>query len=122
MLIVIGSDGNTLDSQVSKRFGHSNYFVLYDTSSQIFEAFKNDEHQIHRHENLGELVEKGAEVFIVGNIGPHAFEIIKSFNKKIFLARKMTVGDAIKKFLDGELIELSEPTAKKSIGHRNRYH
>lgn len=119
MLIVIGSDGNTLNSQISKRFGHSNYFILYETNSQTLEAIKNDVNQPHKHKNLIEFIDRGAEIFIVGNIGPHAFELIKSFNKKIFLARKMTVENAIKSFLSGELTELFEPTAKKSIGHRN---
>ncbi len=119
MLIAIGSDGNVLESQISKRFGHSNYFILYDTNSQTFDVFKNDDNRVHNHENLIDLINNGAEVFIVGNIGPHAFELIKSFNKKIFLARKMTIENAIKSFLNGELTELFEPTVKKSIGHRN---
>lgn len=55
------------------------------------------------------------EAVIVGNIGPHAFEIIKSFVTKMFLSRKMTVEEAIEKLLKNVLEELSEPTAKKRI-------
>lgn len=119
MLILIGSDGNNLDSLVSKRFGHSNYFILYDTESKQFEAVKNEEEHKHNHRNIVDFINKGTEIFIVGNIGPHAFETIKSFEKRIFLARKLTVGEAINKYLNGELIELFEPTAKKSIGHKH---
>ncbi len=100
MKILIGADGNNLESMVSKRFGHSNYFILYDTNSKTYEATKNEEHQKHNHQNLIEYINKGVEIFIVGNIGPHAFETIKSFDKKIFLARKMTVDEAIKKIFE----------------------
>ncbi len=118
MLILLGSDGKDLQRSVSKRFGHSNYFIVYDTESSKFEAFENV-HTKHNHENLIQFITRGVEIFIVGNIGPHAFDLIKSFNKKIFLARKMTIEEAIQKYLNNELIELFEPTVKKSIGHEH---
>ena len=118
MLLLIGSDGNTLESSIAKRFGHAEYYILYNTNSKEFEAVKN-EHEGHNHENLEEFLEKGVEVFIVGNIGPHAFEIVNTPKSKVYLARKMKVSDAVNKFLDSELQLLTEPTAKKSIGHLN---
>lgn len=116
MLILIGSDGNKLESPIAKRFGHAEYFILYNTETKSFEAFENI-NEGHNHENLQQFLDKGVEAFIVGNIGPHAFKVINTSKSKVFIARKLSIQDAINKFLNGELELLSEPTAKKSIGH-----
>jgi predicted Fe-Mo cluster-binding NifX family protein len=116
MLILIGSDGKDLNSPVSMRFGHSNYFLIYNTETKSLEIFENVGHS-EKHEELGELIAKGVEAVIVGNIGPHAFESVNTPHSKVYLARKMSVNEAIEKLLKGELQQLNEPTAKKSIGH-----
>lgn len=60
MLIVIGSDGNTLGSQVSKRFGRASYYIAYDTASELFEVSEN---------NIQHETELEAEDEIIGKIG-----------------------------------------------------
>ena len=116
MLILIGSDGNKLESPIAKRFGHADYFIIYNTETKSFEAFENID-EGHNHENLQQFLDKGVEVFIVGNIGPHAFEVINTPKSKVYLAKKMSIQEAVDKFLKGELKQLTEPTAKHSIGH-----
>lgn len=121
MLILIGSDGNSLESQIAKRFGHANYFILFNTEKKSFEAFENID-EGHNHNNLRIFLDKGVEAFIVGNIGPHAFEIMNTPKSKIYLARKMLVREAIEKYLKGELRQLSEPTVKRSLEHGHHSH
>jgi predicted Fe-Mo cluster-binding NifX family protein len=116
MLVLIGSDGDSLESQIAKRFGHANYFILFNTDTKTFEAIENTAAE-HNHENLQDFLDRGVESFIVGNIGPHAFEITNTLKSKVYLARKLNVSESINKFLKGELEHLTEPTAKKSIGH-----
>ena len=116
MLILIGSDGNKLESPIAKRFGHADYFILYNTETKSFEAIENVD-EGHNHENLQQFLDKGVEAFIVGNIGPHAFELVNTPKSKVYLARKMSVQEAVEKFFKGELKKLTEPTAKHSIGH-----
>lgn len=116
MLILLGSDGNSLESPIAKRFGHANYFILYNTETKSFEAFENID-EGHNHKNLQQFLDMGVEAFIVGNIGPHAFELVNTPKSKVYLARTMTVQEAINKFLKSELKLLTEPTARKSIGH-----
>ncbi len=120
MLILIGSDENNLQSRVAKRFGHANFFILYNTETKNYEAFENKD-EGHNHENLKAFLDKGVEAFIVGNIGPHAFEIINTPRSKVYLARKMSVSESIDKFISGELEHLSEPTVKRSIGHAHEH-
>jgi len=121
MLILLGSDGNNLESLISKRFGHAPYFLIYNAISKNIEVFENID-EGHNHDNLNNFLKMGVEVFIVGNIGPHAFDIINKPNIKIYHANKLTVKEAIEKFENNELKLLTEPTAKKSIGHNDHEH
>ncbi len=65
---------------------------------------------------------KGGNNDVVGNIGPFAFERLKSGGARIYLARKMNAAKAIELFQQGELQELNEPTAAKSIRHKAHNH
>ncbi len=116
MLILIGSDGNSLDSPIAKRFGHASYFIMFNTETKTYEAFENIAEE-HNHDNLQDFLGNGVEAFVVGNIGPHAFKIINTPKSKVCLARKMSVSESITKFLNGELEHLTKPTVKKSIDH-----
>ena len=124
MLIVIGADGNTLGSEVSKRFGHASRYIVYNTESGLFNPLKNDHEEESEtesgdeHADLRRFPEEGVKGFIVGNIGPQAFQIIKTPETRIYLARKMTVAEAITMLLNNEPTELTAPTAKRSIGHK----
>ena len=118
MLIFLSSDGKNLENPVAKRFGHANYFILFKTETKNMVTFTNTDER-HNHENLQLLLNKGIEAFVVGNIGPHAFEIINTNGSKVYLARKMSVEEAIEKLRNGELKQLNEPTTKRSIGRNN---
>ncbi|MFH1195838.1 MAG: NifB/NifX family molybdenum-iron cluster-binding protein [bacterium] len=119
MILLIGADGNNMESIIAKRFGHAGFYLMYNTETKNFEAIENDDKE-HNHGNLQRFIDNGVEVFIVGNIGPHAFDAINTPKSKIYLARKMLVREAIEKHLNGELKQLTEPTAKKSIGHEHK--
>ncbi len=118
MKLVIGSDGNTPESPVAKRFGHAEYFIVYNTDNNSYEAFENIDED-HSHNNLLQFPAQGINTFVVGNIGPHAFPLLKENGCNIYLARKMSVAQAAEKYKVGELKELLEPTVKKSVGHHH---
>ncbi len=121
MLICIGADENNLESKVAKRFGHANYIILFNTETNSFESFINN-NEGHNHDNLQEYLDRGVRVFIVGNIGPHAFDILKSGGSKVYLARKMDSVEALAAFNNNGLKELLEPTIKNSMGHGMHEH
>ena len=114
MLILVGADGNNLENAVAKRFGHANYLVVYNTETKNYESFVNN-NEGHNHDNLREYLDKGVRVFIVGNIGPNAFDILKSAGSRIYLARKIKIVQAIELYNKGGLQELVEPTIKNSF-------
>lgn len=109
-----------MESQVSKRFGHAAYYIFYDSDTNSFESFANEE-EGHNQEIMEKFLGMGTETFIVGNIGPNAFEMINTPRSNVYLARKMTVKEAIDNLLNGNLERLNEPTAKRSINHGKKH-
>ncbi|MFN2396695.1 MAG: NifB/NifX family molybdenum-iron cluster-binding protein, partial [Bacteroidales bacterium] len=111
---LIASTGDTLDSKVSGRFGHSNFFLVVDPQTMNFEAFSgipaNEPAQ-----NINQFIQGGIKKVIVGNIGPSTFFEITSSGFKIYLCRNMWVKEAIKKVENGEIEPLNEPTLSDSI-------
>lgn len=67
------------------------------------------------HSKLIDLTHEGVSDFVVGNIGPRAFEVLNKMNCKIYLARDNKAGDALKKLKNNVLIQLFKPTLKNSI-------
>jgi len=59
---------------------------------------------------------KGANVVIGGNYGPNALPILNQAGIKVVSAFGMTVKDAVTKYLNGELQEISQPTRSSYAG------
>jgi len=116
MKILLGTDGNNLNSKIAKRFGHAKYYLVCDNNNKIIEAIHNPEHD-EKHQVLIDAIENSVKIFIVGNVGPHAFSILNNDETKIYLARNITVEEALKKLADNKLDLLTEPTVKKSMHH-----
>jgi predicted Fe-Mo cluster-binding NifX family protein len=118
MRIAIAADEADSQSKIAKRFGHAKYYLLYDLEKNEFEPLLNPGHG-EKHEVLFDIAAKGVSTFIVGNVGPGAFETISKINAKVYLARKMTVAEAIEKYGRNELEKLEEPTIKESFEHHH---
>ncbi len=117
MKILLATDGKALESKIAKRFGHANYYLIFDNESKEIEARVNHGHD-DNHSSLIDLANEGVTDFIVGNIGPNAFKVLNDKSTKVYLARKNKAKEALDKFLNNELEELTTPTLKRSIeGH-----
>ena len=117
MKILLATDGETLESKIAKRFGHANYYLIYDSDTKKIDARTNHGHD-NTHSNLLELANEGVTDFIIGNIGPNAFKVLNKAETKIYLARKYTAIEALDRFFNSELEKLTKPTLKRSIeGH-----
>ena len=117
MKILLATDGKTLESKIAKRFGHANYYLIFDSESKKLDPKANSDHD-NNHSSIVNLTNEGVTNFIVGNIGPNAFKVLIDKNTKVYLARKYKAKEALDKFLNNELKELTAPTLKRSIeGH-----
>jgi predicted Fe-Mo cluster-binding NifX family protein len=84
-----------------------------DAATRELQVIKNHEHD-ETHAIIPHLAGQGAEVFVTGNIGPHAFQLIRSLNRQVALARRMPANEALDKLQWGELELLNAPTVKHS--------
>jgi len=114
MKIFIATDTAELNGMVSKRFGHANFYIIYDIESNNYDIITNADHD-EKNTVLSSATNNGINTFIVGNVGPHAFGIINTPNSKVYLARKMTAEEAINKLVNNELELLTDSTVKKSM-------
>jgi predicted Fe-Mo cluster-binding NifX family protein len=114
MKILFATDGETFESKIAKRFGHANYYLIYDSESKNLDAKINPGHD-EEHSGLVDLTNEGITNFVVGNIGPNAFRILNEKKAKVYLARKYTVKEALDKFFNEELEKLTKPTLKHPI-------
>ena len=117
MKILFAVEDDNLKGKIAKRFGHAKYYLIYNTENNKLEKRINSGHD-DEHSGLIDLVNEGVKYFVVGNIGPNAFKVLDDRDAKIFLARKLTVDEALNKFLNNELEQLEKPTLERSIeGH-----
>lgn len=121
MKVLIAAKGPSLDSSISKRFGHAPYYLLVDTATTQVQAIDNSDHDDETHAIIPEMIGQGVEVFITGNIGPSAFKIVRSLHRQVALARHMSAGEALDRLSRGELEILSAPTLKHSV-HDHTHH
>jgi predicted Fe-Mo cluster-binding NifX family protein len=114
MKILLAVNDRSMNSKIAKRFGHANYYLIYDRDSKNLDVRVNSGHD-EEHSGLVDLINEGVTNFIVGNIGPIAFRILNDKNAKVYLARDCRAQDALDMFLNNELEELKNPTLKRSI-------
>jgi len=121
MNVLIAADGPTLDSSVAKRFGHAPYYLYVDANTGQVQATENTDHDDETHAIISQMAQQGAGVFITGNIGPHAFALVRSLGRQVALARKMSAAAALEKLQKGELEILQAPTVKQSFHDHTRH-
>ncbi len=124
MNYLVAASEPILDAKISKRFGHSEYFLIVDSETLSFEAIKGIGHDQPRH-GIDRFKKHNIERLIVGNIGPGAFLDVKAMGWGLFSCIGLTVAEAIVKVGNGEVSELTTSTMRKSIhsgggtGHGN---
>ncbi len=114
MKYLIAATDSKLEAKVSKRFGHSEYFLVVDSETLSFEAIKGVGHDQQRY-GVERFSIYNIERLIVGNIGPGAFVNVKDMGWALFSCIGLTVNEAIAKVHYGEVSELIAPTMKKSV-------
>ena len=119
MKIAITSTGTSLDSNVDPRFGRCAYFIIYDTDSDTFEFIENTGRQAMGGAGIqaGQLMaSKNVGAVITGNFGPNAFRVLEAAKIKMYSGVSGTVREAIEKYKNGQLTEISAPDVSSRYG------
>jgi predicted Fe-Mo cluster-binding NifX family protein len=121
--ICVTSSGNTLDALVDPRFGRAAYLAIVESESMAFEAVPNAAAGAMGGAGIQAaqtLANKGVSVLITGNVGPNAFQALKSSGVKIVVGASGTIREVIEKFKRGQLKETDNPTVEGHFGKSNR--
>jgi predicted Fe-Mo cluster-binding NifX family protein len=111
--VAVTSTGKDLNSMMDERFGRCRYFIIKDTDSEEFEVFEN-EYASSPHGTGVQVAQfvngRGVQVLITGNVGPNAISVLMGSGIDVFMAKSMTVMQALKNFSEGKLGVISGPT------------
>jgi predicted Fe-Mo cluster-binding NifX family protein len=107
MRVGVSASGRDLSARVDDRFGRCRWFLIVDSDLLEFTALENR----HAEEAMGagvaaakDLIDAHVDAVISGQVGPKAYEVLKTLNIDIFLvAGDITVKDALEKLERGEL-------------------
>ena len=119
MKVAITSTGTSLDSNVDPRFGRCAYFIIYDIDSDTFEFIENTSRQAMGGAGIqaGQLMaSKNVGAVITGNFGPNAFRVLEAAKIKMYSGVSGTVREAIEKYKNGQLTEISAPDVSSRYG------
>jgi len=116
MILAITSTGKDLKSGMDQRFGRAKYIIIYNSDDSSFECHDNNLN-LNAAQGAGiqtaqNVVDKGANVVITGNLGPKAFRVLNTASIKAFGSKDSTVEEAIKSYNNNKLIELTNPNVE----------
>jgi predicted Fe-Mo cluster-binding NifX family protein len=99
------------EGEMSRAFGRAAYFAIVDGSeityidnTQNLNAVQGAGIQSAQH-----IVDAGAEALLTPHCGPKAFKVLSAAGVKIYSTDAATVGEAVARFIRGELKEITAP-------------
>ena len=119
--IAVSSEGPSLEDMVDPRFGRAGGFVVVDTATMTTEYVDNGAAQIMP-QGAGiaaaeAVSNSGADAVLSGYVGPKAFAALEAAGIRVCQDMDgMTVGDAVRKFLEGGVSFAEAPNAEAGGG------
>ena len=110
MRIAISTTGDTKENNLDKRFGRCEFFLIYDTEADSYEAVSNE--GINASGGAGikaasQIIDAKADIIITGNLGPNAFELIEKAGIKGYTCEVVPAFKAVEMYQKGSLTEIS---------------
>ena len=117
MKIAVMAEGPNRNSAVDPHFARALYFVLVDIENNDFTVRGNANVQQTQYlagtQAAGLLISLGVEAVITTNIGPRAFETLKSAKVRVFRTTPASAEEAVELFKTGQLAELSNANVEE---------
>jgi len=119
MKIAVTSSGPELKSDIDPRFGRCQYFIIFDTENEEFEAIENSNARGMGGVGIQSaqvMADKGVQVVISGNCGPNAFRTLEAAGIKLITGLNGTVESAIQEYRKGNLKETDQSNVDPHSG------
>ncbi|AEE15217.1 Dinitrogenase iron-molybdenum cofactor biosynthesis protein [Thermodesulfobium narugense DSM 14796] len=98
---------------IDESFGRAKLFLVYDSGEKKWEEFENVQNfkapQGAGLQAAQTIINANVDVVISKNIGPKAFNLLRSQNIKIYTTDEKDIKIVLKLFLEGKLEELKDP-------------
>lgn len=111
MKVAISSKGTNLEAQVDPRFGRSQYFIIVDPASHVFDVVDNKAAALSGGAGIQAaqtVVNTGADAVVTGNLGPNSANVLATAGLKIYLGASGTVREALQQLEGGRLQDASK--------------
>ena len=114
MMIAVTSEGPGLEHMIDPRFGRAAGFVIVNTETMDTEYLDNGASQALAQgagiQTAQAIADKGISVVLTGYVGPKAFQALQVAGVRVGQdLENMTVGEAVKRFMDGKVTLADEP-------------
>jgi len=119
MKICVTASGNSLDAPVDLRFGRAAFLAIVDSETMLFEAIPNAATGAMGGAGIQAaqtLARRGVNVLITGNVGPNAFQALRSAGVKVITGASGSVRGVVEKYKRGELKETDVSTVDEHFG------
>jgi predicted Fe-Mo cluster-binding NifX family protein len=119
--IVVSSQGDNLDAEVSPVFGRCPSLVFVDTETWAAEALPNP--ALSQGGGAGIqavqfVLNHGAQAVLTGNLGPNAYQVLQAAGVPACLAPAGTVRQAVEGYKAGRLKPMDAPNVSAHAGMR----
>jgi len=125
MKICLSVSSPNLDSLIDPRFGRAPYFLITDEKGEQIEIINNPGQGAMGGAGITAaqaVASSGAKIVITGNMGPRAFDVLRTAGVKILVgALGLSAKEALEKYNQGELEEVAQPTGPSHFGLGRRF-
>ena len=112
MKIAIPLAGEDLQSKVDSRFGRAKHFMVFNDGDGSYSLIDNSQ-DLNATQGAGlqsatNVIEADATCVILTHCGPKAFNLLSSYDVKVYIAADMTAKEAIDQFKAGKLQKMED--------------
>jgi predicted Fe-Mo cluster-binding NifX family protein len=110
MIIAVSATGESKESQLDKRFGRCEYFLLYNTETKEYKAINNNGLSAGGGAGIAaasQVIDENVSVIITGNLGPNAFELLEKAGIKSYSCEILPVFRAVDLYQKNQLVSIS---------------
>lgn len=110
MKIAVSTTGQSKESQLDRRFGRCEYFLIYDTETGDYKAVLNNGVSSGGGAGIAaasQVIDENISVIITGNLGPNAFELIEKAGIEAYSCEILPAFKAIEMFQKNQLATIS---------------
>ncbi|MBU2492960.1 MAG: NifB/NifX family molybdenum-iron cluster-binding protein [Bacteroidetes bacterium] len=123
MLIAITAESPDTDSKIAEKFGRAPFIIIYDTVNNTSEYLHNPFINLYGGAGIQTsqfIIENNVEAVITKDIGPNPLRFLKSADIKVYLCTGGKIIDAIKDFIQMNLIEVKQESMVNTVGRRQK--